>query len=178
MIVNGETIMGVVGILIAVIGILVSVFPNPIRDFVLERIGRPIQIKPKQKDLLFSANGDNWNEEFFVYLTNNTNNTYYDVNIISEFPNSVDVDILPENSDEFSAIGSKGGGGFVGADFMLAGENREKGTKVIQTVINNIGPNEKKKIKVVVNKKSYSKNFRLEFKVGDFKKIPKSILNK
>ena len=170
--------MGVIGILITIIFGVVSIFPNPIRDFILEWIGRPLQIKPKQKDILFSEDGDNWSESFFVYLTNNTNNTYYDINIISEFPNSIDIDILPENSDEFSAIGSKDGKIFIGSAFMLAGEIKEKRAKIVQTVINNIGPNEKKKIKVVVNKKDYNKNFRLEFKVGGFNKVPKSILNK
>lgn len=170
--------MGVIGILITIIVGIVSIFPNPIRDFIFEWLGRPLQIKPKQKDILFSEDGDSWSEIFFVYLTNNTNNTYYDINIISEFPNSIDIDILPENSDEFSVIGSKDGKIFIGSDFMLAGENKEKRTKIVQTVINNIGPNEKKKIKVVVNKKDYNKNFRLEFKVGGFNKISKSILNK
>ena len=170
--------MGVIGILITIIVGIVGIFPNPIRDFILEWIGRPLQIKPKQKDILFSKDGDNWSEKIFVYLTNNTNNTYYDINIISEFPNSIDIDILPENSDEFSVIGSKGGKIFIGSDFMLAGENKEKRTKIVQTVINNIGPNKKKKIKIVVNKKDYNENFRLEFKVGGFNKIPKSILNK
>ena len=175
MIINSGIIIGIIGILITII---VGIFPNPIRDFILEWIGRPLQIKPKQKDILFSKDGDNWSENFFVYLTNNTNNTYYDINIISEFPNSIDIDILPENSDEFSVIGSKNGKIFIGSDFMLAGENKEKRTKIVQTVINNVGPNEKKKIKVVVNKKDYNKNFRLEFKVGGFNKISKSILNK
>lgn len=178
MIVDSGIVMGVVGILIAVVGILVSVFPNPIRDFILERIGRQIQIKPKRKILTCSENGENWNEEFFVYLTNNTNNTYYDINIGSEFPNSVDVSILPENSGEFSTIRAKGGEISMGTDFMLSGLNKEKGTKIVQTVINNIGPNEKKKIKVVVDKKDYNKNFRLEFKVGGFGKGPKPIFNK
>lgn len=175
MIINIGIIIGVISILITII---VGTFPNPIRDFILEWIGRPLQIKPKKKDILFSEDGDNWSEIFFVYLTNNTNNTYYDINIISEFPNSINIDILPENPDEFSGIESKDGKIFIGSDFMLAGENKEKRAKIVQTVINNIGPNEKKKIRVVVNKKDYSKNFRLEFKVGGFNKNSKSILNK
>ena len=175
MIINIGIIIGVIGIFITLI---VGIFPNPIRDYILERIGRPLQITPKQKDILFSEDGDNWSEIFFVYLTNNTNNTYYDINIISEFPNSIDIDILPENSDEFSVIESKDGKIFIGSDFMLAGENKEKRAKIVQTVINNIGPNEKKKIRVVVNKKDYKKNFRVEFKVDGFNKISKSILSK
>jgi hypothetical protein len=175
MIIHIGIIIGVIGIIVTII---VGIFPNPIRDFILERIGKSLQIKPRKKDILFSEDGNNWSETFFVYLTNNTNNTYYDISIISEFPSSIEVDILPENSSEFSGVGSKDGKMFIGLDFMLAGEIKEKKAKIVQTVINNIGPNEKKKIKVVVNKRDYSKNFRLKFKVSGFSKTSKPILNK
>lgn len=147
-----------------------------IRDLYIEK-SKPLEIKPPNKKISVSENGDNWNEEFFIYLINHTENAYYDINIISEFPKDIDLSILSEKSDVVS-FGSKGGRIFIGSDFMLGLENKEKGVKIAQTVINNIGPNEKKKIKVIVNKKDYKKSFNLEFKITNFNKVPKPVLNK
>lgn len=166
--------MDIVSLLIAI----VSILPSSIRDFILEHIHLSLQIKPNKKNILFSKDGNNWNEEYFVYLVNNTNDTYYDINIAAKYPNPIDVDIFPENSNEFSTIGLKDGQISVGLDFMLCGEKSETKEKVVQTVINNIGPKEKKKIKVIINKNDYDKNFCLELKVGGFSKTAKPVLSK
>lgn len=173
----------IVGILIGIIGIIITIiiglFLNPIRDFFIEKWGRPLEIQPSSKEILFSANGNNWNEEFFVYLVNNTSRSYYGIQIFLEFPDSIDISIFPESSsEEFSLIGTKKAGIMVGPDFSINGTNKEKGTKVVETVINNIGPGEKKKIKVSIDKNNYNKNFPLEFQVSRFDKNPKPILNK
>ena len=170
--------MEFIGIIIGVIAIIVGLFPNPIRDFFIEKWGKPLEIRPSSKEILFAKNGDNWNEDFFVYLINNTNHSYYDINIISEFPDPVDVSILPEGPSEFSLIGTKDAGIMMGSDFQINGVNKEKGTKIVQTVINNISPNEKKKIKVSIDKNNYNKDLLLEFRVSGFSKTPKPILNK
>jgi len=171
-----------IGIITFFIGIMATViiglFPNPIRDFFIEKWGEPLKIKPSSKEILFSKNGDNWNEQFFVYLINNTNHTYYDINIISEFPDSIDISILPESPSEFSQIGQKNAGFMIGSDFIIGMKNEEKGTKITQTVINNVGPDEKKKIKVIINKNNYNKDFSLKFKVSNFNRNPKPIFNK
>ncbi len=172
---SGGIILGVLGIIAT---IYFALFPNPIRDFIIERWGNPLEINPAEKEIRFSADGNNWNEDFFVYLINKTSNSYYDINITSEFPNPIDISVLPVDSNEFSTINSGNGTISIGSDFMIAGEIKEKGTEIIQTVINNIGPNETKKIKVAVNKKNYNQNFRLEFKVSGFNKTPKPIFNK
>lgn len=174
----GYFIMAIVGIIIAIIGIFVSVFPNPIRDYVIERLGIQLSVKPKRKDIHCSTDGNNWNEEFYIYLTNNTSNTYYDINVVSEYPNSIEVNIFPEDNNEFSALESTQGQVFVGSGFVLCGEIKEHKTKIVQSVINNIGPNEKKKLKVIVNKKDDNKNCCLEFKVGGFNKNPKPLLSR
>lgn len=170
------------GITLGVLGILATVyfalFPNPLRDFFIERWGSPLVINPSEKDILCSPDGNNWNEEFFAYLINKTSHSYYDINITSEFPRSIDISVLPVDSNEFSTIKSRNGAIAIGSDFMLAGENAETGDKFVQTVINNIAPNKTKKIVVTINKRDYIQNFRLELKVSGFSKTPKPIFNK
>jgi len=158
------------------ITIVLEVFIIPrIRILYVEK-WRPLEIKPTNKRISVSKNGDNWNEEFFVYLINNSESPYYDVNIVSEFPKDIDLSMLPEKFNTVS-LGGKENGVSVGLDFMLVLEN-EQGMGVAQTVINNIGPNERNKIKVIVNKKGYKKDFNLRFKITNFNKIPKPVLKK
>jgi len=177
-----ENCLGIVGIIITIIvgivGIIIGIFPNPIRDFFIEKCGRPVKIQPSSKKILFAKNGDNWNEEFFVYLINKTSHSYYDINIVSEFPDSINIKIFPESTNEFSLLGTKDAGIMVGSDLLIEGINKEKGTKIVQTVINNVGPSEKKKIKVFIDKNKYNINFLLEFRVSNFNKNPKPILKK
>lgn len=159
-----------------ILGVISGVFIIPrIRGLYVERC-RPLEIKPTNKIISVSKNGDNWNEEFFVYLINNSESPYYDINIVSEFPKDIDLSMLPEKFNTVS-LGGKENGVSVGLDFMLGLENK-KGMGVAQTVINNIGPNEKNKIKVIINKKGYKKDFNLKFKITNFNKIPKPVFKK
>ena len=167
-----------VGIILGLGGIVVGIFPNPVRDFFIEMWKKPLQISPSSKKVFFSPDEINWNECFYIYLTNKTGHTYYDINITSEFPSIISIDIMPEQASEFSLIGSENAGLMVGSDFMVAMENKENEMRIISTVINNIGPNETKKIKIVIKKGNYYKNFKLNFKVNGFSKNPKPILNK
>ena len=138
---------------------------------------KPLEIKPINKKLSVLENGNNWNEEFFIYLINHSKNPHYDINVISEFPKGLNVSILPEKSDVVS-LGTRENGISMGIDFMLGLENKEKGIGVAQTVINNIGPNEIKKVKVSVKKNDYRKNFNMKFTLGNFSKIPKPIMER
>ena len=137
----------------------------------------PIDIQPSSKTINFSPDGNNWDEDFFIYLKNNTIYTYYNICIFSEFPDAINVDIFPEDSGEDSSIVSKKAGINVGSDFSLSGVHNGAGTKWTQTVINNIGPNITKKIRINVKKGVYKKNLNLEFKINNFSREPKPILN-
>jgi len=147
----------IIGIVISIgISIILGIFIPKIRNLYVEK-SRPLEIKPTNKRISFSKNGNNWNEEFFVYLINNSDSPYYDINIVSsEFPKDIDLSMLPEKINTVS-LGSKENGVYVGRDFMLVIEKTEE-TRVAQTVINNIGPNEKNKIKVIIEN-AYSDDF-------------------
>ena len=137
---------------------------------------RPLEIKPSKKEVILPS--DNWNEDFFTYLVNHTNNTYYGVQIAIEFPKNIDVSIIPEEKD-FSLLGAKNKGFLVGNNFSIGLENENKG--ITQAIINNIGPEEKLSIKIVVNKKyndSSVDSILLNFKIDKYSKEPKSILRK
>ena len=165
-----------IGLVLFIIGI---VFSNQIHDFFVEKIlKRPLKIQPSQKLVVSSKNDDGWNEEFFVYLTNRTNQTYYDINISAMFPNSVDVDLLPTNPSGVVDIKTSTGAISKGADFIIGTGDKYGRTKSSLTVINNVGPQETKKIKVIVNKQNLDKNFNLVFKINNFSDTPKSIFIK
>jgi len=163
-----------VSVLIAVVGII---YPIPIHDFFIEKWGSPLEIKPSSKDIFFSRDGNNWDEDFYAYLINNTSNTYYGVQIVVDFPNSVDVTVISDVPGEFSMLGTKNNGISVSSDFVIVGEGKN-GTNMNMTVINNIGPNEKKKFKIIIDKNDYKNNFRLDLKINRFNKEPKPILNR
>jgi hypothetical protein len=180
---NIITLRNALSFFAGLIGVLSLIFaiwslPNPVHDFLIETFGSPLEINPAEKGILLSADANNWNEEFFIYLNNKTSNTYYDINITSEFPNATDVSILPVDSNEFTSLEAGNGTISIGTDFAIFGVIKESGMKITQTVINNIGPNETKKIKVSVNTKNYNQNFRLSFKVSGFNKTPKPIFSR
>ena len=158
------------------LSIVLGVYLIPkIRDFYIEK-SKPLEIRPTNKKISGSENGNNWNEEFFIYLINHSKNPFYDINVISKFPKDIDISILPQKQDEVF-LGTRGNRISVGLDFMLTMEDNENELKTAQTVINNIGPGEKIKIKVTINKKNYKRNFNLLFSIKTFSKIPKPILS-
>jgi len=161
--------MEIAAILIAILAIIIALFPNPIRDFLIEKFGHPLEIQPTSKKLLDLAD---CNEEFFISLINKTNHNYYRINITSEFPNNINVAIFPEKPNLLISP--------ISPNFNFGLENKE--TRITQTIINNVGPNEIKKMIVVVNKGNYNKNFQQEyqinFNVSGFSKNPQSIISK
>ncbi len=162
-------------VIAAIISIILSVLIIPkIRDLYIEH-SKPLEIKPAYKNISATKGQNIWNQEFFIYLINHSKNPYYDINISSEFPKGITVSILPEKSDIIT-IGSTESGISMGVDFMLNLENIEKGTGSTQTVINNIDPNETKKIKVSVSNNNSQNNFNMKFVLGKFSTIPKQIL--
>jgi hypothetical protein len=156
--------------------IVLGVFVIPIiRDLYKEK--NPLEIKPKGKKIFASENGNNWNEEFFIYLINHSKSPYYNIYIISEFPKGLNISILPEKSDIVS-LGARESGISMGVDFMLSLEDKERNIGITQTVMNNIGPNETKKVKISIKKNDYKKGFDIRFVLGKFSNLPKPIMGK
>ncbi len=143
----------------------------------LYRKCKPLEIKPNKKKILCSKTGNNWDEEFFVYLINYTKSSYYDINIISYYPKDVKVDIFPEIS-EFTFMGDEKGGLKIGTDFIIGGEDKERNENFNQIVINNINPAGERKIKIDVKKNNHIDDFIVRFKIEKFSKEPKSIFKK
>ncbi len=138
-----------------------------------------LSIEPSKKHIAFSKTGDNWNEEFYVYLVNHSDKTFYDVNIALDYPKYIGVSFMPEEQSATMKLGTETNNKSIGADFMiLYGEDEEVGLIGGQTVINNIGPGEKKKIKVKVTKKASGEDFDLKFKIDNYSNDPKPILGK
>lgn len=168
------------------IGIIVTVFISvSLIPFVIWFVNwvyrnfKPLKISPGSKRILASKDGNNYNEEFFIYLINYTQRAYYDINITSEFPKDVTLDIYPEQSDfDVTLLGSKNGGVYIGKDFIINGKIPTGEMNSTQLVINNIGAKGQIKMKVNIHKGKYNKDFIVKFKIGNFSKIAKSSYTK
>ncbi|MDD2680276.1 MAG: hypothetical protein PHO03_05730 [Candidatus Omnitrophica bacterium] len=124
-----------------------------------------LKITPEVKNI--NCSNTSWRKEtFYVYLTNNSSNPIYDINVIAHHPEEVDVNLyLEEEHQEAVAVGKIS----VGTAYSI------HQSKVTQTYINNIAPKKTVKLKVEVNTKSYLNNFELRTKVKSFSKTPKPI---
>ena len=129
-----------------------------------------INISPKTKNIICS-NSQFRKETFYVYLTNNSSNPIYDINVISHHPREVDVSIYPEKGHpETVPLGNIN----MGTSFSIHGYDL-KNVGFSQTVINNLAPKETVKLKVEVNEKDYLNNFELRTEVTSWSKTPKPI---
>ncbi len=64
----------------------------------------------------------------------------------------------------------------VGTSFIISGYNQKNGAGVQETIINNLGANETKKLEVEIDKKNYYKDFKLKLKAMFCSRTPKPIL--
>ncbi|MBU1036814.1 hypothetical protein KKF32_02110 [Patescibacteria group bacterium] len=140
------------------INIIIFVFLIPSFIWCLKWIYRkckPLKISPSSRKILTSKDGDNYSEEFFIYLINHTQRTYYDISIISKFPKGIVLSTYPEPATH--------------GDCGISCEGSD------QVIINNIRAKGQVKIKVNVDKNKYNKNFILKFKITNFSKTAKSV---
>jgi len=110
-------------------------------------------------------------ESYYVYLTNKSSNPIYDINVVATYPKEVEVSIMPEEQ-ETQPLGNLR----VGTSFIISGYNQKDGAGVQETIINNLGANETKKLKVEIDKKNYYKDFKLKLKATFRSRTPKPIL--
>ena len=131
-----------------------------------------LKIAPKVKDINCTS-GSYRKEIFYVYLTNNSSNPIYDVNVTAYYPKEVNVSVHPEKGQtEMIPIGNLS----MGTSFSIIGyDNKNLGFS--QTIINNLAPKEIVKFKVEVDKKDYYNNFKLTTKATFNSKTPKPILS-
>jgi len=131
-----------------------------------------IDISPKTKNIICSNNQFR-KETFYVYLTNNSSNPIYDINVTSYHPKEVDVSIYPEEGRmETVPVGNMN----MGTSFSLHGYDL-KNVGFSQTVINNLAPKETIKLNVEINKKDYYDNFTFKTEAKFNSKTPKPILS-
>jgi hypothetical protein len=79
---------------------------------------------------------------------------------------------MPEEQ-ETQSLGSFG----VGTSFIIHGVSQDKGTGIQETIINNLGINETKKLKVEIDKNNYYKDFELKLRAKFHSRKPKPILS-
>ena len=131
-----------------------------------------IKISPKTKNIICD-NRQYRKETFYVYLSNNSSNPIYDINVISHHPKEVGVTIFPEKGrPESVPFGSMN----VGTTFAISGYDT-KNLGFTQTVINNLAPKETIKLSVEIDKKDYYNNFELRTEAKFNSKTPKPIFS-
>lgn len=130
-----------------------------------------LKITPEVK-YISCSNKSYRRETFYVYLTNNSSNPIYDINVISHHPREVDVSIYPDKGhSETIPFGNIN----MGTSFSIHGYDL-KNVGFSQTVINNLAPKETIKLSVEINKKDYYNNFTLKTEAKFNSKTPKPIL--
>ena len=130
-----------------------------------------IKISPAVKNI--NCNSESYRKEsYYVYLTNQSSNPIYDINVVTTYPKEVEVSIMPEEQETQPLGNFK-----VGTSFIISGYTKDKGVGVQETIINNLGVNETKKLQVKVDKKNYYKDFKLRLKATFRSRIPKPILS-
>jgi hypothetical protein len=131
----------------------------------------PIEISPATKKI--NCGSSSWRKEsYYVYLKNKSSGPIYDINVVARHPKEVDVRIMPEEQ-ETQSLGSFG----VGTSFIIHGVSQDKGTGIQETIINNLGINETKKLKVEIDKNNYYKDFELKLRAKFHSRKPKPILS-
>lgn len=130
-----------------------------------------IKISPVTKQII--CNSESWRKEsYYVYLTNRSSNPIYDINVVAAYPKEVEVTIMPEEQ-EMRSLGKPK----IGTTFVISGTDQDKGEGTQETIINNLGANETKKLIVEINKKNYLKDFKLRLKAIFHSRTPKPILS-
>jgi hypothetical protein len=127
-----------------------------------------VTISPSVKKI--SCNSKSYRKEsYYVYLTNNSSSSIYDINIWATHPKEIEVNISPE--------GRKSESQSLGNIIMDSSAFKIFSVGGTQTVINNLAPKETIKLQVEINEKNYYGSFKLKLKAKVNSKSPKPVIS-
>ena len=127
-----------------------------------------ITILPSVKKI--NCNSKSYRKEtYYVYLTNNSSSSVYDINILATYPKEIEIDISPEGRRaESQPLGNIIMDSSAFQIFSVGGT---------QTIINNLASRETIKLRVEINEKNYYGSFKLKLKAKVNSRSPKPVLS-